>query len=80
MTRRPFLVLLVALLPLTACASIPESSDPVAVEPIEEGTGRAAVNRPPDGADALGIVRSFVDSGATRDTDFEAGRLHLTDE
>lgn len=79
MTRRRMAVLLLALLPLTACASIPEASDPVAVEPIEEGSGQASVNAPPDGADALAVVRSFVDSGATPDTDFEAARLHLTE-
>ena len=79
MTGRGLVALLLAVLPMTACASIPESSDPVAVWPMEEGSSPVSIKPPPKGVDPLDIVRRFVDSGATPESDYEAGRLHLTD-
>ncbi|WP_243792203.1 LpqB family beta-propeller domain-containing protein [Saccharopolyspora gloriosae] len=80
MTRRPLAVLALALLPLTACASIPERSDPKAVEPSVEGNNAPADStpEPPRGLNSFDLVRSFADSGSTPESGFAAAREYLT--
>ncbi|RKT85456.1 Sporulation and spore germination [Saccharopolyspora antimicrobica] len=71
-------VLSVLLVPLTACASIPEESDPVAVREADERNTTTEVTPPPDNLDPLGLVRRFVDS-ASPASNHEAARMHLDD-
>lgn len=67
MTRRRLAVLVLALLPLSACASIPERSDPMAVQPVVEGNAPGATTpEPPRGVNSFDLVRSFADTGSTR--------------
>ncbi|MDA3630317.1 LpqB family beta-propeller domain-containing protein [Saccharopolyspora oryzae] len=71
-------VLSALLLPLTACASIPEESDPVAVREADERNSTAEVTPPPDNLDPLALVRRFVDS-ASPASNHEAARMHLAE-
>ncbi|MGW1681635.1 LpqB family beta-propeller domain-containing protein [Saccharopolyspora sp. NPDC002376] len=69
-------VLSALLIPLTACASIPEESDPVAVREADERNSTTEVTPPPDNLDPLALVRRFVDS-ASPASNHEAARMHL---
>lgn len=72
------LLLVLLLLPLASCASIPEYSDPKAVKPaIQDNVGSAPMAIP-HGLDPLAVVRSFVDSTARPGNDYAAARAHLT--
>lgn len=71
-------VLSVLLIPLAACASIPEESDPVAVREADERNTTTEVTPPPDNLDPLDLVRRFVDS-ASPASNHEAARMHLDD-
>ena len=75
---RSLALLVLVLLAASACASIPESSDPKAVKWVDEGNSTAPINPPPSGLDPLALVRSFVDSAAAPESNHEAARLHLT--
>ncbi|GAA4860265.1 LpqB family beta-propeller domain-containing protein [Saccharopolyspora rosea] len=75
---RSLALLVLVLLGVSACASIPESSDPKAVKWVDEGNSTAPINPPPSGLDPLALVRSFVDSAAAPESNHEAARLHLT--
>ncbi|MEV0705750.1 LpqB family beta-propeller domain-containing protein [Saccharopolyspora sp. NPDC050389] len=75
---RRVVVLLAVLLSVSACASIPESSDPKAIRPVDEGNATAPVPPPPDGADPLALVRSFVNASAAPESNHESARQHLT--
>jgi lipoprotein LpqB-like beta-propeller protein/sporulation and spore germination protein len=75
---RGMAVLAVLLLPVSACASIPESSDPKAVKAVDESNATAPAPPPPSGTDPLELVRSFVNSAASPESNHEAARLHLT--
>lgn len=69
--------LLVLLLTVSACASIPESSEPRAVKEVGGSNSTAQATPKPNGSDPLGLVRSFVDSGAYPESGHEAARAHL---
>ncbi|MEV6234429.1 LpqB family beta-propeller domain-containing protein [Saccharopolyspora shandongensis] len=71
-------VLLAVLLSVSACASIPESSDPRAIRAVDESNATAPVPPPPDGADPLALVRSFVNASAAPESNHESARQHLT--
>lgn len=71
-------VLLALLLSVSACASIPESSDPKAVRAVDESNATAPVPQPPSGTDPLALVRSFVNSSAVPESNHESARLHLS--
>lgn len=70
--------LLVVALVVQGCAAIPESSDPKAVEWVDEGNTTTPVNPPPSGMDPLALVRSFVDSTAAPASNHKSARLHLS--
>ncbi|MBE9376349.1 GerMN domain-containing protein [Saccharopolyspora sp. HNM0983] len=72
------LALLVVVLLASGCAAIPESSDPKAVEWVDEGNTTTPINPPPSGTDPLALVRSFVDSTAAPASNHKAARLHLS--
>lgn len=74
---RPVAVLALAAL-LSSCASIPESSEPEAVKPMEQSNPAASVQPPPPGADAFGLVRSFVEASGSPASDHGSARMHLT--
>jgi hypothetical protein len=76
--RRRCLLALLILLPLTACASIPESSEVRAVKRVDEGNVSAPVPAPPNDADAFTLVRNFVDAGGVPNDDFASARMYLT--
>ncbi|MGP4021154.1 LpqB family beta-propeller domain-containing protein [Saccharopolyspora sp. 5N708] len=76
-TRR-LAALVVLLLALSGCASIPQSSNPKAVKEVDESNTTTPVTPPPDGADPLALVRSFVNLAAAPESNHEAARLHLT--
>ncbi|MCX2733918.1 LpqB family beta-propeller domain-containing protein [Saccharopolyspora sp. NFXS83] len=81
MTRRRLAVLVLALLPLGACASIPERSDPMAVQPVVEGNAPGAtMPEPPRGVNSFDLVRSFADTGSTPESGFAAAKEYLTDD
>ncbi|GAA0526958.1 lipoprotein [Saccharopolyspora subtropica] len=69
--------LVVALLVVSACASIPESSVPKAVKNVGEINPSTPISPPPVGTDPLALVRSFVDSAAAPENNHESARLHL---
>ncbi|GAA2339378.1 LpqB family beta-propeller domain-containing protein [Saccharopolyspora halophila] len=69
--------LLVLLLSVSACASIPESSEPRAVKDVGGGNTTRQQSPKPNGSDPLALVRSFVDSAAYPESGHEAARLHL---
>ncbi|MCI2422162.1 LpqB family beta-propeller domain-containing protein [Saccharopolyspora sp. K220] len=77
-SARRLAALVVLLLGLSACASIPQSSNPKAVKEVDESNATAPVSPPPSGADPLALVRSFVDLAAAPESNHEAARLHLT--
>ncbi|WP_433870001.1 LpqB family beta-propeller domain-containing protein [Saccharopolyspora sp. CA-218241] len=76
--RRAAAAVALLLVPVTACASIPESSEPRAVRSIDEGNATQELKPLPKGIDALSLVRSFVDDSAKPASDHEAARRHLT--
>lgn len=80
MISRRLVALAVAVLPLAACASIPERSDPMAVPLTDHGVSRTTTPEPPRATDPVDIVRSFVDSGSTRETGYAFARTHLIPE
>ncbi|MFC7341495.1 LpqB family beta-propeller domain-containing protein [Saccharopolyspora griseoalba] len=69
--------LLVLLLVVSACASIPESSEPRAVKDVGGDNSTPQALPKPNGSDPLALVRSFVDSGAYPERGHEAARAHL---
>lgn len=72
------LVALVGVLPLTACASIPDSSDLIPVRRVDEGDVQVPIPAPRANLDAFELVRSFVDHSAEPENDYAAAREHLT--
>ena len=62
---------------VSACASIPESSDPEAVRRVDESNTTNPVTPPPTGIDSFALVRNFVDAGASPENDHASARLHL---
>lgn len=81
MTPAKHIAALVAIvaLPLSACASIPEHSDPKVVKPAEEGNSSPSVPDPPADVDSYKLVRSFIESAAAPASEHEAARRHLTE-
>lgn len=75
---RVLALLLLTLLPVTACASIPEVSDPKVVKPVDEGNAGTSAPAPPHNMNPIALVRNFVDSAAAPDNDYAAPRLHMT--
>lgn len=75
--RSKVMVALFAMLPVTACASIPERSDPTPVETIPEGDASSPVLPPPKDLDSFGLVRHFVDTAAAPERNHRTARLHL---
>jgi hypothetical protein len=73
-----WLAVLAVLLPAAACASIPDSSDPIPVRRMDEGHVSVPIAVPPANVDAFTLVRSFVDAAAEPENEFAAPRLHLT--
>ncbi|GAB3296334.1 LpqB family beta-propeller domain-containing protein [Parasphingorhabdus pacifica] len=78
--NRVLALIAVLTFPLSACAAIPETSDPKVVKPVEQGNGTTPVPRPPEGVDAFALVRSFIDSAAAPESEHAAARLHLTED
>lgn len=77
--RRRFAALIVVVaLPLSACAAIPERSDPKVVKRVDQGNNSTSVAPPPRDVDSFALVRSFIDSAAAPESDHAAARLHLT--
>jgi hypothetical protein len=72
------LAAVVLMLPMAACASIPDSSDVSSVRRMDEGNVSVPIPAPPRDVDAFTLVRSFVDSGGEPENDYAAARLHLT--
>ena len=77
--KRIVALLAIAALPLSACASIPEHSDPKVIKPAEEGNSSPSVPNPPSDVDSFGLVRSFIGSAAAPASEHEAARRHLTE-
>ncbi|WP_406688821.1 LpqB family beta-propeller domain-containing protein [Saccharopolyspora sp. ID03-671] len=74
---RRWVALLVLLLTVSACASIPESSEPKAVKEVDGSNTTIPINPPPDDIDPLALVRSFVDKAASPASNHESARKHL---
>ncbi len=74
---RPLAVLILAVL-LGSCASIPESSEPEAVKPMEQGNTAVPVQPPPPGVDSFGLVRGFVEAAGAPANEHGAARMHLS--
>ncbi|TWF92774.1 LpqB family beta-propeller domain-containing protein [Saccharopolyspora dendranthemae] len=74
---RRLAALLVLLLSVSACASIPESSEPKAVKEVDGSNATIPINPPPDDIDPLALVRSFVDKAASPTSNHESARKHL---
>ncbi|MEB3368182.1 LpqB family beta-propeller domain-containing protein [Saccharopolyspora mangrovi] len=74
---RRLAALLVLLLSVSACASIPESSEPKAVKEVDGSNTTTPINPPPDDIDPLALVRSFVDKAASPASNHESARKHL---
>lgn len=72
------LVVLAGVLPLVACASIPDSSDLIPVRRVDEGDVQTPTPAPRPNLDAFELVRSFVDHSAESENDYAAARSHLT--
>ena len=73
-------LLLVTLLSVSACASIPTSSDPKAVKRVEEDKNDTTVPSPDKGLGPLALVRSFLEASAVPDKNYAAARKHLAAE
>jgi hypothetical protein len=71
-------VLVLALLPVASCASIPETSDPRVVKQVDEGNASIPAPTPPRGMDPIALVRNFVDSAAAPENDYAAARMRMT--
>ncbi|GAB3684645.1 LpqB family beta-propeller domain-containing protein [Saccharopolyspora tripterygii] len=74
---RRLAALLVLLLSVSSCASIPESSEPKAVKEVDGSNATIPINPPPDDIDPLALVRSFVDKAASPTSGHESARKHL---
>lgn len=72
------LIALAASLLLAACASIPDSSDLIPVQRVDENDVNIPIPVPPANVDALTLVHSFVEAAAEPESNFAAARLHLT--
>lgn len=76
---RTLAVLVVALLSVTACASIPKESEPRVVKRVDQGRGGSSkVPSPPKDLGPLGLVRNFVNATASPKNEYAAARQHLT--
>ncbi|TDD09834.1 sporulation protein [Saccharopolyspora terrae] len=76
---RGLAALLVLLLSVSACASIPEDSEPKAVKEVDGSNTTIPINPPPPDIDALALVRSFVDKAASPASNHESARKHLAE-
>lgn len=75
---RALAVLVVAVLSVTACASIPKTSEPKVVKRVDRGgTATSGVTAPPKDLGPLGLVRNFVNATASPKNEYAAARQHM---
>jgi hypothetical protein len=78
--RTVLLALLLALVAVAGCASVPGSSPVQILGEVSDGETAALPPGPVDGSDAIELVRGFVEASASSTDDHAAARRFLSDE